>query len=127
MRKQASNHVGIVGRQGIIREGTAPIVNQQEDMLVVGQAECGRETLPAFQTHQPDITLLDLRLPDISGIETMITLHAAFPSSRIVILTTSAADFDIKRALEAGADGYVIKSMPPSELIQTVRRVHAGT
>ncbi len=126
MTKHAPIHVLIVESHAILREGLATIINQQADMLVVGQATCGRETLQAFQAHPPDITLLDLRLPDVSGIETMIALHAAFPGSRIVILTTSAADFDIKRALEAGADGYVFKSMPPSELIQTVRRVHAG-
>lgn len=126
MTKRAPIHVLIVESHAILREGLATIINQQADMLVVGQATCGLETLQAFQAHQPDVTLLDLRLPDVSGIETMIALHAAFPGSRIVILTTSAADFDIKRALEAGADGYVFKSMPPSELIQTVRRVHAG-
>jgi DNA-binding NarL/FixJ family response regulator len=126
LTQHAPIHVLIVESHAILREGLATIINQQADMLVVGQATCGRETLQAFQAHQPDITLLDLRLPDVSGIETMMTLHAAFPSSRIVILTTSAADFDIKRALEAGADGYVLKSMPPSELIQTVRCVHAG-
>ena len=124
--KHAPIHVLIVESHAILREGLATIINQQADMLVVGQATYGRETLQAFRAHQPDITLLDLRLPDISGIETMITLHTAFPSSRIVILTTSAADVDIKRALEAGADGYVLKSMAPSELIQTVRYVHAG-
>lgn len=126
MTKRALINVLIVESQAIIREGLATIINQQADMVVVGQATCGRETLQAFQAHQPDITLLDLRLPDVSGIETMIALHAAFPGSRIVILTTSVADFGIKRALEAGADGYLFKSMHPSELIQTVRRVHAG-
>ena len=126
MTERPPIHVLIVESQAILREGLATIINQQADMLVVGQATYGRETLQAFQAYQPDITLLDLRLPDISGIETMISLHAAFPSSRIVIFTASAADFDIKRALEAGADGYVLKNMPPSELIQTMRRVHAG-
>ncbi len=126
MTKPAPISVLIVESHAILREGLATIINQQPDMLVVGQATCGRETLQAFQAHQPDITLLDLRLPDVGGIETMITLHAAFPGSRIVILNTSAADFDIKRALEAGANGYALKSMLPSELIQTVRCVHAG-
>jgi CheY-like chemotaxis protein len=84
MTKRAPIHVLIVESPAILREGLTTIINQQADMLVVGQGTYGRETLHAFRAHQPDITLLDLRLPDISGIETVSTIHAAFPSSRIV-------------------------------------------
>ena len=110
----------------LLREGIAAIINSQPDMRVVAQASTGREAIQLFREHRPDVTLMDLRLPDISGIDTMIAIRSEFEDARIVVLTTFEGDVEIKRALAAGARGYVLKSMPPKELADVVRQVHAG-
>ena len=110
----------------LLREGIATIINNEPDMVMVAQAATGREAIHEFRQHRPDVTLMDLRLPDISGIDTMIAIRNEFPDSRIVMLTTFEGDVDIQRALAAGARGYVLKSMPPQELAGVVRQVHAG-
>jgi DNA-binding NarL/FixJ family response regulator len=95
-------------------------------MVLVGEAATGREAIQLFRTHQPDVTLMDLRLPDISGIDTLIAIRAEFPEARIIMLTTFEGDVEIQRALQAGARGYLLKNMPPAELLDVVRQVHAG-
>jgi len=110
----------------LLREGIAAIINSQPGMRVVAQASTGREAIQLFREHRPDVTLMDLRLPDISGIDTMIAIRSEFEDARIVVLTTFEGDVEIKRALAAGARGYVLKSMPPKELADVVRQVHAG-
>src|SRR5271165_7072590 len=110
----------------LLREGIAMIVNNQPDMLMVGQAATGSEGIKKFQEHRPDVTLMDLRLPDLSGIDAMIAIRTEFPEARIIMLTTFEGDVEIQRALEAGARGYMIKSMPPRELVEVIRQVHAG-
>ena len=110
----------------LIREGIAAVVNSQPDMVMVAQASTGREAVPAFREHRPDVTLMDLRLPDMSGIDAMIAIRAEFPDARVIMLTTFEGDVDIKRALAVGARGYMLKSMPPKELIDGIRQVHAG-
>jgi DNA-binding NarL/FixJ family response regulator len=110
----------------LLREGIAAIINSQPGMRVVAQASTGREAIQMFREHRPDVTLMDLRLPDISGIDTMIAIRSEFEDARIVVLTTFEGDVEIKRALAAGARGYVLKSMPPKELADVVRQVHAG-
>jgi len=110
----------------LLREGIAAIINSQPGMRVVAQASTGREAIQLFREHRPDVTLMDLRLPDISGIDTMIAIRSEFEDARIVVLTTFEGDVEIKRALAAGARGYVLKSMPPNELADVVRQVHAG-
>ena len=85
-------------------------------MVMVAQAATGREAIHQFRQHRPDVTLMDLRLPDISGIDTMIAIRNEFPDSRVVMLTTFEGDVEIQRALAAGARGYILKSMPPQEL-----------
>jgi DNA-binding NarL/FixJ family response regulator len=110
----------------LLREGIATIINNEPDMVMVAQAATGREAIQQFRQHRPDVTLMDLRLPDISGIDAMIAIRNEFPDSRIVVLTTFEGDVDIQRALAAGARGYVLKSMPPQELAGVVRQVHAG-
>ena len=95
-------------------------------MTPVGEASTGREARQRFRVCMPDITLMDLRLPDMSGIDAMISIQAEFPEARVIILTTFAGDVEIQRALEAGASGYVLKNMPPRELLDTIRQVHAG-
>jgi DNA-binding NarL/FixJ family response regulator len=110
----------------LLREGIAAMINSQPDMLIVGAAANGKEGLEAFRTLQPDVTLLDLQLPDLSGIEIMIGIRTEFPDARIIILTTFERDVEIQRALKAGAYGYLLKSMPPQQMLDTIRRVHGG-
>ena len=110
----------------LLREGIATIINNEPDMEMVAQAATGRDAIHQFREHRPDVTLMDLRLPDISGIDAMIAIRSEFPDARIVILTTFEGDVDIQRALAAGARGYILKNMPPQELAGAVRQVHAG-
>jgi DNA-binding NarL/FixJ family response regulator len=110
----------------LLREGIAAIIDNQPDMHMVAQAATSQEGVEQFRKHKPDVTLMDLRLPDRSGIDTMIAIRTEFPEARIIMLTTFEGDVDIKRALEAGARGYVLKSMPPKELVEVIRQVHAG-
>ena len=110
----------------LLREGIATIINSQPDMELVSQAATGAEAIQHYRLHRPDITLMDLRLPDLSGIDAMIAIRAEFPEARIIMLTTFEGDVELQRALQAGARGYLLKNMPPSELIQGIRQVHAG-
>jgi DNA-binding NarL/FixJ family response regulator len=110
----------------LLREGIAAIINNEPDMLLVADAATGREALQQFREHRPDITLMDLRLPDISGIDAMIAIRTEFAEARIIMLTTFEGDVEIHRALEAGARGYMLKSMPPRELVEVIRQVHLG-
>jgi len=110
----------------LLREGIATIINNQADMLLVSQASNGTEAIQQYREHQPDITLMDLRLPDLSGIDAMLAIRAEFPNARIIILTTFEGDVEIQRALEAGARGYLLKNMAPSQLVEAIRQVHAG-
>jgi len=110
----------------LLREGIAAIINSQPDMLVVAAPANGSEALEAFRALRPDVTLMDLRLPDLNGIEVMIAIRAEFPDARIIVLTTFERDVEIQRALKAGAHGYLLKSMPPQQMVETIRRVHAG-
>jgi DNA-binding NarL/FixJ family response regulator len=110
----------------LLREGIATLVNSQPDMTLVAQASSGSDAVQEFRLHRPDVTLMDLRLPDRSGIDALIAIRTEFPEARIVMLTTFEGDVEIQRALEAGARGYLLKSMPPRELIEWIRQVHAG-
>jgi len=110
----------------LLREGLAAIINNQPDMVLVAQASNAQEALEQYRKHHPDVTLMDLRLPDKSGIETLKDVRAEFPGARIIMLTTFEGDVEIQRALEAGARGYMLKSMPPKDLVETIRQVHAG-
>ena len=110
----------------LLREGIAAMIDTQPDMLLVGTPANGTEGIEAFRTLRPDVTLMDLRLPDLNGIEVMIAIRAEFPNARIIVLTTYEGDVDIQRALKAGAHGYMLKSVPPQEMVDTIRRVHAG-
>jgi len=110
----------------LLREGIAAIINTQPDMRLEASASNGKEAIEKFRALQPDVTLMDLRLPDLSGIETMIAIRNEFPGARVIILTTSTGDVEIHRALKAGAQAYLLKSMPPKEMLATIRQVHAG-
>ena len=110
----------------LLREGIAAVINSQSDMVMVAQAATGREAIQLFREHRPDVTLLDLRLPDLSGIDVLSALVSEFPDARIVMLTTFEGDVEIQRAFTAGARGYLLKSSPPAELVAAVRHVHGG-
>jgi DNA-binding NarL/FixJ family response regulator len=110
----------------LMREGIAAIIKNEPDMLLVAEAANGREAIQAFREHRPDITLMDLRLPDISGIDAMVAIRTEFPDARIIMLTTFEGDVEIRRALQAGAVGYMLKTMPRRQLVEMIRRVHAG-
>jgi len=110
----------------LMREGIAAVIKNEPDMLLVAEAASGREAIAGFREHRPDVTLMDLRLPDIGGIDAMIAIRTEFPNARVIMLTTFEGDAEIQRALEAGAQGYMLKSMPRKQLIEMIRRVHTG-
>ena len=110
----------------LLREGIAAIIGSQPDMVLVSQAATGHEAIRQYRAHHPDVTLMDLRLPDISGINVVNAIRGEFPEARIVMLTTFEGDVEIQRALEAGARGYLLKNMPPDEMVDVIRQVHAG-
>jgi len=126
MNTESRIRVFSVDDHPLLREGIAALVNNQPDMVLVDQASNGAEAIQLFTKHLPDVTLLDLRLPDMSGIDTLIAIRTAFPNARVIMLTTFEGDVEIHRALQAGAYGYLLKNMPPSELLDVIRQVHAG-
>lgn len=110
----------------LLREGIAALIGIQSDMQLIGEASNGREALEQFRTHHPDITLMDLQMPEMSGIDAISAIRGEFPDARIIVLTTYSGDFQISRALKAGARGYLLKGMLRQELLETIRAVHAG-
>lgn len=110
----------------ILREGVAALLAGHPDLKLVAEAANGREAIDQFRAHGPDITLMDLQMPGMSGIEAMIAIRDECPSARIIVLTTYAGDAQVLRALEAGARGYLLKSAVRKELPETIRLVHAG-
>lgn len=110
----------------LLREGIAKVINGQPDMFLVAQAADGHEAIDLFRKHRPDVTLMDLRLPDMSGIDAMIAILKNSPEARIVILTTFERETEIQRSLAAGARSYMLKTMPPRDMAETIRQVHAG-
>ena len=110
----------------LLRAGIAAIVDDAPDMTMVAQVASGHEAVQSYFEHQPDVTLMDLRLPDISGIDAMIAIRARAPAARIIMLTTFEGDAEVQRALAAGARGYLLKSAPPDYLLDSIRLVHAG-
>lgn len=110
----------------LLRDGIAAVFDAQEDMTLVGQASNGREAIDSFRRLRPDVTLMDLRMPDMSGIEAIVAIRAEFPNARIIVLTTYAGDAQAAAALKAGAVGYLLKNMVRKELIETIRAIHAG-
>ena len=125
MTSHARIRIFSVDDHPLLREGIAALVNNQPDMVIAGEASTGSEALQLFKEVQPDITLLDLRLPDMSGIDILIALRSEYPEARVIMLTTFEGDVEIHRALQAGARGYLLKNMPPAELLDVIRQVHA--
>ncbi len=126
MSELARIRVFSVDDHPLLQEGLAAIINNQPDMVLIAQASSAQEGIQLFRKHKPDVTLMDLRLPDKSGIDAMIAIRAEFPEARIIMLTTFEGDVEIQRALEAGARGYMLKSMPPKDLVEVIRQVRAG-
>src|SRR3979490_1044682 len=110
----------------LLREGISRVINNQGDMLLVAEASNAEEAIELFRKHKPDVTLMDLRLPGMSGIDAMMAIRTEFPEARIIILTTFEGDVEIQRALLAGARGYLLKSTPLEELVEVIRKVHSG-
>jgi len=110
----------------LLRDGVAGLVADQPDMKLVGEASNGREAIDQFRKHRPDITLLDLQMPEVNGIDAILAIRGEFPEARIVVLTTYAGDTQILRALKGGAQAYLLKSALRRELLDTIRAVHKG-
>lgn len=110
----------------IVREGIAGLIATQEDMILVGEADNGRDAIHQFRTHRPDVTVMDLQMPEMNGIDALIAIRNEFPDAKIVLLTTYKGDTQILRALKAGAQGYLLKNTLHKELLQTIRAAHAG-
>src|ERR1700689_310697 len=110
----------------LFRAGIATVITHQPDMQLAAEAASGGQALQLFREHRPDVTLMDLRLPDMSGIDAMIAIRTEFSQARIIILTTFEGDAEIQRALESGARGFLLKNTPRNELIDVIRQVHAG-
>jgi DNA-binding NarL/FixJ family response regulator len=110
----------------MLLEGIAALVNSQPDMKLVAEASTGREALEQFRKHRPDITLMDLQMPDMDGIDAMVAICSEFPETRIIVLTTYRGDVQVLRALKAGARAYLLKGLLRKELLETIRAVHGG-
>jgi DNA-binding NarL/FixJ family response regulator len=108
------------------REGLAAILNTQQDMRLIAQASTAQGGILAYHEHRPDVTLMDVRLPDLPGIEALAVIRTAHPEARVLMLSTFQGDASIARSLAAGARGYMLKTMAPSEMLDAIRTVHAG-
>jgi DNA-binding NarL/FixJ family response regulator len=115
-----------VDDHALLRKGIAAILATQPDMILVAEASNGREAIEQYRAHQPDITLMDLQMPEMNGRDATIEIRAAFPEARIIILTTYAGDAQVLRAMKVGARGYLLKTLLDKELLETIRAVHAG-
>src|ERR1700680_1354846 len=115
-----------VDDHALLREGIAARANAESDMKLVAEATNGQEGIEKFRVHRPDVTLMDLQMPTLNGIEAIIRIRSEFPSARIIVLTTYTGDVQVLRALRAGAQGYILKGHVHRELLEAVRAVHAG-
>ena len=115
-----------VDDHALLRDGIAALIANQSDMELVGEASNGREAIEAFRKHQPDVTLMDLQMPEMGGIDALSAIRGEFPEARIIVLTTYAGDVQVFRALKAGARAFLLKGLLRKELLETIRAVHAG-
>ena len=115
-----------VDDHALVREGIAVLVGTQPDMTLVAEASNGREAIQQFRTHRPDVTLMDLQMPEMIGFDAIVAIRGEFPDAKIIVLTTYKGDVQILRALKAGAQGYLLKNTFHKELVETIRAVHAG-
>ena len=110
----------------LLREGIAALVSSESDMKLIAEASNGQEAIERFRLHRPDVTLMDLQMPGLNGIESIIKIQSEFPNARIIVLTTYTGDVQVLRALKAGARAYILKGHVHKELLETIRAVHAG-
>jgi DNA-binding NarL/FixJ family response regulator len=115
-----------VDDHALLREGIAAIVSTQADMALVAEAANGRDAIQQFRRHRPDVTLMDVQMPKLDGIEALIAIRSEFPEARVIVLTTYAGDVQAIRALKAGAQAYLLKSLLQQELLETIRDVYGG-
>jgi DNA-binding NarL/FixJ family response regulator len=115
-----------VDDHALLRGGIAALVSTQSDMKIVGDASNGREAIQQFRTLRPDVTLMDIQMPEVDGIEALIAIRAEFAAARVIVLTTYKGDVHVVRALKAGAQAYLLKGLLQKELLDTIRDVHAG-
>jgi DNA-binding NarL/FixJ family response regulator len=126
MNSSGSIRILTVDDHPLLREGIAAAIGRQTDMVLVAEANDGREAIEQFRLHHPDVTLMDLQMPLMSGIDAIVAIRKEFPNARIIVLTTYSGDAQAMRAFSAGASGYLLKGMIRKELIETIRSVHAG-
>ena len=110
----------------VLREGIAAVLAAEDDMVLVAEASDGREAIEQFRAHHPDVTLMDIQMPEINGIDAIVKIRQEFPKARIIVLTTYSGDAQAARAFKAGASGYLLKNMVRKELTDTIRTVHGG-
>ena len=115
-----------VDDHALLRGGIAALVSGQPDMMIVAECSNGREAIQQFRAHKPDVVLMDLQMPEMSGLDAIIAIRGEFPDARIIVLTTYAGDVQVLRALQAGARAYLLKNSVHKELLDTIRAVHAG-
>lgn len=126
MSQSTTIRVLIVDDHAIVRNGLATIINRDPEMTVIAQAEDGQQAINSFREYQPDVTLMDLRMPKMAGVEAIMAICAEFKKARIAVLTTYDGDEDIYRGLQAGAQGYLLKDAKPGELLNAIRAIHNG-
>jgi two-component system NarL family response regulator len=126
MSQSTNIRVLIVDDHSIVRQGLATIINRDPEMTVIAQAEDGQQAIDCFREYQPDVTLMDLRMPQVGGVEAITAICAEFKLARIMVLTTYDGDEDIYRGLQAGAKGYLLKDAKPNELLNAIRTIHRG-
>ena len=126
MRTAPRIRVFCVDDHPLMREGIAAVIRNEADMQLVAEASTGHEAIQGFRKHRPDVTLMDVRMPDMGGIDALLAIRTEFADARVIMLTTFEGDAEIHLALESGAQGYMLKSMPRKQLVDMIRNVHAG-
>src|SRR6266700_3513284 len=117
----------VIDDQAVVRQGFVALINTVSDMVVVAEGTNGQQAIELYRRHRPDVTLMDLRMPEMGGVEAIIAIRKEFPDARLIILTTFDGDEDIYRSLQAGAQAYLLKDMFFEELEDAIRKVHAGS
>ena len=125
-RDSRAIRVLVVDDHPVLRQGIAALIEDKPDVILVAEATNGRQGVELFRQHRPDVTLMDLQMPDMTGLEAITVIRAEFPEARIIVLTTYAGDVQAVTALQAGASGYVLKTTLSAELLSTIRAVHSG-